>query len=177
MHTKKLHFRKSRNGYHLKDGESVLAALDLHNSHASSATAKVDDKRWNFKRAKILKRDIHISQEDGSEQPSLFCSDWKCTGILNLNGKQYFWGPVNKLWTHWNWRDESGKEIIRVKTKPSFLDIEGEVYGGNDLTEKDNKYLALVGWYMLLLHTQDPDALVFTGIESSIKKFKEMVSK
>lgn len=177
MQSRKLRLAKTRHSYHLKDGDELLGALQLHNPHGSRATARIGEKKWTLKRANIMKRDVHIHEKDAAEPTATFCAGWNCKGVLQLNGRTYYWGPANKLWTHWTWKDERGGEVIRVKTKPNWLDMEGEIHAHGDEHEEEQKYLALVGWYMLLLHHQDPDALVFAGIESSIKKLKDLVSR
>ncbi len=174
-HGKKLRLKKARHGYHLQGEKGAIATLHLHTPHASRASLTIGDKRWILQRAKLLERQVRIHEDTPDKTPQLFCANWNCKGTLEMSGKPYFWGPVNKLWTQWAWHDEGGNEIIRIKTTHNFFDMEGEVRENNTLSSEERAYLALVGWYMLLLHHQEPEALVLTGIEFSLQKLARLI--
>jgi hypothetical protein len=174
-HGKKLRLKKTRRGYHLHDGKDAIATLDLHTPHASRASVLIGDKRWLLERAKLLERQVRIHEDAPGGDPRLFCANWNCKGALEMGGKPYFWGPVNKLWTQWAWHDAEGNELIRIKTRHNFFDMEGEVKHQNTLSPEEQAYLTLVGWYMLLLHHQEPEALVLTGIQFSLQKLARLI--
>ena len=177
--TQRLRIAKAKTkkyAYHLTDGGEVIGALELGNRHGSFAKAVVGNRALALSRPSLLKREIHI-EGAGTRQPAVFTSNWLCRGSVFLDGKLYHFAPANARWSTWAWSDSDGTEILRLTVTHHFLEMEGEVRGESDLTKDENKYLVLLGWYMLLLHHQEFDAFVAAGLKRSLAKLGELGKK
>lgn len=161
--------------YALRDGETTLVTLGLENRRGSAATARSKNAQWVFKTAKLFRREIHVHGKDEKKPVAGFSLGWRGNGELTLDGTTYRFGPSNRRWTEWSWKDSRGNELLRYRLKFGIFKIEADVHASPALKGAVLECLSMLGWYVLILNHQDFESLAAAGIEKYLGKLARTV--
>ena len=138
-----------RNGYELREGGKTFGRLVLQARHRASAEVRVDDSVMKLSRSALFRK--HLTGNH-SHHGTLRFDAHLAADTITLAGRTYHWSPRNASWTEWEWRETGSRQAIRIHM--DYLG-NGTVKTVEDLSGKEEKELALLGWYLVLLNHQD----------------------
>lgn len=156
-----------QNRFELRAEAHLFAVLEFPKMFGSLATATWAEGCWTFKRVGFFSTKITVRKE--GEETDLYVYRPKWTGaegtLYSGDQPMYNWKVANFWATQFAWLDGYGRPLILFKPgveDPGLADlfkvqakveIQPEAQGLKDLP-----LLALLGWYLMILHQQDSAA-------------------
>lgn len=110
--------------------------------------------RWQMERRGFWRQRIEITSLGTGESPARFDYRWTMTGgtLTFANGTSYVWKQGNLWGTKWVWTDAQGTPVMGFQTGGVFR-LGSDVH--LDPNSPAQTLLVFLGWYLILLHTED----------------------
>ena len=137
-----------------------LASLEWRSAWGTFATAMAHGEEWTFKRTGFRHPRVTVRRAGSEDDLAVFETNWQGGGTLTLPGGATFtWKAANMWYNRWSWLDARGVDVMHLVNKQGFVRQEAtvEIAAGTRLPERD--LLLTLGWYLLILTTQDAGAV------------------
>jgi hypothetical protein len=153
--------------FELRADEEPVATLTR--AKGASALAEAADGCWTFTRSGFWHPAVQVQETGGAREAALFSARWTGTGTLKLqDGRRFHWGAANVWQSQWAWQAPDGASLLRIARQHCVRGARGTVEIAPDARfVRELSLLALLGWYLVLLHAQDGDAAA-AGIIAAI---------
>lgn len=154
---------RSKQAFELQAASEVVATVQF--DRTSLASAETAGHQWTFKRVGFWHPQVTIREPGSDANVAVFKPGWTGGGVLELpEGRVLRLGAANFWHSQWDWIDPDSKAIVRFKSHPGLLrmegrvDIEPEAAGLSELP-----LLVALGWYLLVLFARDSAAAAATS--------------
>jgi hypothetical protein len=144
--------------FELRAGDEVVATLRFQRS--SLADAEAADHHWTFKREGFWHPRVTVRVSGSETDVALFHPSWMGGGTLELpQGKSLKLASANIWQSEWVWQEVKDVPLVRFKGRHGLLKASAQVEIGPDAAHRDDlPLLVLLGWYLILLYSQDAAA-------------------
>lgn len=148
--------------FELRAGDETLATLRWQTSFGSLATGESADGIFTFKRCGFLRPRITVRRPGSDENVAILKAGWGGEGTLELsNCRRYQWRNTSFWRSEWAFLDESGELLIQFKPEPAFFQHAAAVHVESaGLSAPDLSLLTMLGWYLMVLMSDDTVASV-----------------
>jgi hypothetical protein len=153
--------------YELYAGEDQVATLRWQ--QGSTAEACAAGGQWTFERGGGWHPHVTVRVAGSDADLATFTTHWTGTGTLECAGGHRFQWRAEDIWRrHWAWQDDDGTPLLRIGAPPKTERGGRTSTGLVELTLKagtltELPLLVLLGWYLVVLHTQDVAAAAAAG--------------
>jgi len=146
--------RALRAEYQLIADGKALASLRWKKAFGSLATAEAADGRWTFKRVGFLRPRVTVRAEGSVADVAVLEPG---TGVLQFSdGHRYHWVNTSSWGGEWAFASEDGTVLVRFLFPMASLRMRGRVQVEPEArTQQDLSLLLLLGWYLVVLNSQD----------------------
>jgi hypothetical protein len=147
--------------YELRAGDEILATLRWQKPFGSLALAESADGTWTFKRSGFFSPKVTVRVLGSETEVAVFKPGWTGTeGMLRFSdGRSYQWLKPSFWISEWALANDGGEPLIHfnpefalfkqaaaVKIEPGAVPI------------PDLSFLTVLGWYLLILLSEDSGA-------------------
>jgi hypothetical protein len=146
--------------YELRAGDEVLATLRWQKTFGSLALAEAADGTWTFKRSGFLRPKVTVRAPGSEAEVAVFKPSWGGEGTLRFSeGRGYQWVNTSFWRSEWAFTNEAGEPLIHFKPEVAFFKQAAEVkVEPRAVTASDLPLLTVLGWYLMLLLSEDAGA-------------------
>jgi hypothetical protein len=146
--------------YELRAGQEVVALLRWDKAFGSLAAATASEGEWTFKRSGFFSPRVTTRLLGSETEVLVFKPTWRCEGTVECSsGARFRWLNTGFWRSEWTFASENGDPLVHFKLHSALLKQSAEVRvepGAASLPELS--LLALLGWYVLVLMSQDAGA-------------------
>lgn len=152
-------------------GDSLLATLEFTSPFGSLAKATCSEGCWTFKRVGFFNTRVSVRNMGEETDLGIYHPRWTGSeGRLDLqSGASFTWRAANFLASRYVWTDTSDSELITYhsgaaskKLRDAFKNqARIEIAPAQSLLT-ELSLLALLGWYLIQLTTEDSTAVIAT---------------
>ena len=169
---------KVKNLWHLKRNDATIGTLDIKHAHGNVATAHIADEVWHFRKLKILQNEYAIYKEKNDAPAAIFNSGWLNKGGVHLGSDTFHWKPIYKKWTHWTWYDNANHNRLEIIAHQRPLGMYATIVDHtNETFTRDEMFLTLLGWYMILTQNRDITEHIASGIHLLAHAFTNPIQR
>lgn len=144
--------------YVLGAGERVLATLNWPKTFGSLAEGRIGEETWTFKRVGFWRPAVTIRKpETGELDVGRFVMDWRRGDLVLPGGVRYRWDQLSFWKAEWAFFDAAGKDrLVEFLPENRFfkMSMEARIHSSAE-TCRDLPLLVLLGWYLLVMASQD----------------------
>jgi hypothetical protein len=145
--------------YELRSGDDTLATLRWEKGCGSLASAASADGQWTFKRVGFLQPRVTVRAFGSDAEVATFHPTWRGDGTLEFrDGRSVRWATTNVWHTEWAFA-RGGDTFLRFSPRGGLSGLikheaQMEIVPAAT-TFPDLSLLALLGWYLMLLASDD----------------------
>jgi hypothetical protein len=150
-----------RREHELRAREDVVATLRFQ--RGSLADAEAEGHHWTFKRQGFWQPRVTVRVSGSDADVALFWPRWAGGGTLEFaDGRSVNFRSANFWQSEWVWQEqEKDQPLILFKGRHGLIKAKGAVeIQPAGAAHPDAALLALLGWYLILLHADDANASV-----------------
>ncbi len=146
--------RALRAEYQLIADGKALSSLRWKRAFGSLAKAEAADGRWTFKRVGFLRPRVTVRAEGSVAGVAMLDPG---TGVLQFSDRhRYHWVNTSSRRGEWAFASEDGTVLVRFLFPMASLRMKGTVQVEPAAgTQQDLSLLLLLGWYLVVLNSQD----------------------
>lgn len=150
--------RQSSDGrvYELRSGEDQVAVLRWEKPAGSLAQAETTEGKWTFKRIGFLQPRLSVRSAGSEQDLAWFEPGVGGGGAVHLASGHIFRWSSNFWRAEWAWLNAAGKHGVKLHREFSAGEREGKVeIERGVLPERELPILVILGWYVIILQTED----------------------
>jgi hypothetical protein len=149
--------------HELRAGDEVVANLRFERGSLASAVAAEGE--WTFKRQGFWQPRVTARAAGSPSDIALFRPHWAGGGRLELaDGTALQLSSANFWQSQWVWQQQD-RVLLRYKGRHGLIKAGGALELAPEAAHRpDIALLALLGWYLILLHAEDSTASTAAAI-------------
>jgi hypothetical protein len=153
-----------RRQYELANADDVIGHLRFEDSFGSRASADLGSERWTFQRDGCLNPRVKVWRLDSDQDFAVFRAGWSGSGALEFaDGHQVQWRSLNFWRSQWCFL-QNDQPLISFKPHYGIAKLAARLEVEPTNTDScDLALLAALGWYLMLLVSQDATIVALTG--------------
>jgi hypothetical protein len=155
-----IHPDLTKRHFELRDETDVAATLTWEKPTGSIAIARSEAGAWSFKRLGFLNPRVSAIDLESRAQVARFDAAISGAGVAQTkDGYTFRW--YSNLWrAEWGWIDSGGNDLLKFRRS---FDVEEKKEGRLEILDAahDHRHLALLalmGWYLIILIAEPPEA-------------------
>ena len=150
-----------RRSYQLQAGDELVATLDWARARGSLARGEAAEGIWTFKRAGFLRPRVTVRIEgDEAELAILSLSRGRESQLEFADGRRFTWGAARARRRWMVFADKTGKTVLSLLPRTRRFQYQADVeIGPGQRKLAELSLLALLGWYRLVLQSEEDAAL------------------
>ena len=160
---------KDRRSFELLSNGERLATLTFIKPWGTLAECKMEGEAYTFKRTGFLRPKVTVRRSPFDEDIATMEVSLGGEGALEmLDGKRYTFHRLSFWKARWGLTNEAGDLLVSMRLHNKLLRFEGEAVL-EDKGRKEGKMVLLMslGWYLMVLMTQESTAAAGTAGASS----------
>jgi hypothetical protein len=146
--------------FELRSGEGVVGSLRWVNRFGSLADAVAASGHWTFKRIGFFRPQITVREQGSEANLATFTPQWAGDGILQFSTDQCFRWTGKGFWrSRWSFTNVAGEPLVYFEPCDTLLKKSAAVkVAAEGLRVAELSLLILMGWYLMLLKSEDDAA-------------------
>jgi hypothetical protein len=143
--------------FELHAGDEVVGTLRWQKTFGSLALAEAADGAWTFKRSGFLRPRVTVRLPGSEPEVAVLEPGWRGEGSLVCSdGRWHRWQNISFWRSEWAFADDVGETLVHFAPEFAFLGHAAEVkFGPRAASVPDLSLLTLLGWYLMVLMSQD----------------------